>query len=377
MEFKEKKRDAFIDISKALAMISIIIAHSKIVYVQNIMYMYMVPAFFFFAGFVFNYTDKTIDFPYFRTYFIKKIIANWVPFVQYSAMFILLHNAFIRIGIYTTDPLFATVTAENQFASLWGGRVQQFYSFRDGIRQLVYALSFGITEEFTRPLWFLPALFVANIAFALIFFVYDKAKKHILNPVLVLFLFLLGYTTHLPRYISTGLVGVLFVYAGHLFRKNRQRVSYKFWMFAVSAVIVILMSRFTSLGMMSNKYTSPFTLILSSACGIYCILFAAKWIEKKCPFLSKHLAFYGRNTLMTLAFHLLFFKCISAIQILYYKADWIYLACYPVFHAELPWPILYSIIGIIGTYLIAFVYDQAMKRYKSRSKSCPISMIKK
>ena len=115
------KRDAVLDISKALAMISIIIAHSKMAYVKNVMYMYMVPAFFFFAGCVFNYKDKAFDFPYFWAFIKKKIIANWLPFLKYSVMYILLHNAFVWIGFYTTDQTFATVTAENGLSSIWGG----------------------------------------------------------------------------------------------------------------------------------------------------------------------------------------------------------------------------------------------------------------
>lgn len=358
-----------IDIAKALAMISIIVAHSKIIYVQNIMYMYMVPAFFFFAGYVFNYSDKTVDGSYCLTYARKKIAANWAPFVEYSALFILLHNVFLRIGIYTADPSFATLTAENEAASLWGGRVQELHTFRDGIGRLLRAATFDITEEFTRPLWFLPALFTANIAIVCVFFLSEKTKKRILEPLAVGVLFTVGYLTHLPRYISSGLVGVIFVYAGYLFRKNQKKIPYKLWLFIVSGGIVLYLSRRSTLGMISNVYTSPVTLLLSSACGLYCILCAAKWIEKNSAFLSKHLAFYGRNTLIALAFHLLFFKCVTVIQIVAYASDWIYLACYPVFHAQLPWPILYSVVGVAGTYLMALMDERVLKKGRDRIRN--------
>ena len=248
-----------------------------------------------------------------------------------------------------------------------GGRVQQIYHIRDVLEQCLRAATFAVTDEFTRPLWFLPALFTANLAIACVFLFTNNMKKPILKIIFVLGLFLMGYLTNLPRYISSGLVGVIFLYAGYLFRKNGDRIPFRFPLFILSAIIVAIMSKYTTVGMMSNKYTNPFTLMISSACGIYCIIYLAKLIEKSSPFLTNHLAFYGRNTLIALAFHLLFFKLITVMQIVYYKTDWLYLACYPVFHAEWPWAILYSLIGFAGTYLIAFAKEQIMKHFKNRS----------
>lgn len=112
--------------------------------------------------------------------------------------------------------------------------------------------------------------------------------------------------------------------------------------------------------MMYNTYTNPITLVITSILGIYMTLYFSKAIS--CMKIGNILKYFGRNTLIILATHLIFFKLINFIEVLIMNKELYLIASYPVFITENYWWILYSIVGISFTLLLNVLINK-IKQY--------------
>lgn len=352
----------YIDYAKAFGMFFIVVAHAYTPVLRNIGYMFMVPIFFILNGYVFNLKKQNIDFKYYKNFVLKKIKTLWLPFFIYSVLFILLHNVFLYFGIYTSNNQFLKLAQEHNQSVMWGNFITNFYTLKDMLLLIIKSATFKVIEQFSRPLWFIAALFTADIIYVTIIYISNKLKntmyKNIFILVAVLLIFALGYLTHFPRFISSGLVGVLLVYIGNKIKKYDEKIPYNIYLSILCCIIVIIMSRFTHVGMMGNTYTNPITFLISSLCGTYAILYISRKIDFNLSdknLFKRFLSFFGKNTFAILGLHLICFKIITLLQIIIYKDDWIYLACYPVYLINGVWTILYILVGISIPLILKFI----------------------
>ena len=93
------KRDASIDICKGIGIMLMVLGHSGIPQGGfDFIYMFHMPLFFFVSGYCFN--EKYLDTPI--AFVKKKIKGLWLPYVKYSLLFLLLHNLFCYLHIYSS-----------------------------------------------------------------------------------------------------------------------------------------------------------------------------------------------------------------------------------------------------------------------------------
>lgn len=168
--------------------------------------------------------------------------------------------------------------------SQWSTLVTNYYGIFDIFKLILKALTFGITEQFTRPLWFIPALFVANISFVIIQLICNLIKnkklRKILEFIIITVVVIVGYKTHMPRYISNGLSGLYYLYIGYLCRKNTNKINYNMFVSIILTITLVLIAPYSHISMMSNPYPNFLSFLVVPFIGIYVIIYISKLIEK-------------------------------------------------------------------------------------------------
>lgn len=105
-----KKYNPTFAIMKGIAIISVVIGHCSFnPFIEDFVNQYHLAVFFFVAGYFFKtkYLSNT------KMFVSKRMKSLYVPFVSFCLTFLLLHNFFYRIDLYSTPLTFS--------ASVWGG----------------------------------------------------------------------------------------------------------------------------------------------------------------------------------------------------------------------------------------------------------------
>ena len=136
-------RNCALDIAKAICIILMVIGHSGCPdYLHRFIYMFHMPCFFFISGYLLN--DKYLT--NLKTGLWKKIKGSYYPFVKWSVIFLLLHNAFAYLHIYDAS-----------------------YSLKEIAIKFVRILTMTGSEQLLGGFWFLISLCWASIATILLF----------------------------------------------------------------------------------------------------------------------------------------------------------------------------------------------------------------
>ena len=124
-----KKRDVTIDLIKGLCIFLMVAGHAQIP-CKSFIYLFHMAVFFMASGFV--YRDSTSDNLSSVWKGIKKRVKGlWLPFVIANFIFVLLNNYFIKINVYTDNPLiFDYVTGKHM-------ELSSFYSLREQIKYIL------------------------------------------------------------------------------------------------------------------------------------------------------------------------------------------------------------------------------------------------
>lgn len=265
------------------------------------------PLFFFISGFLFNfgkYADSATDFV--RVKF-RSLIVPYFLFALLTCLFYCL-----------LDTAYQPVVTNIEFCE-----PNTFYR----IYSIFYAL--GPLISYNPPLWFLPCLFVTELLF------YGFAKRYYTEPrKLTFWLIAIGiigyiyamYTPfRLPWNADVALTAVVFYGAGDLFKRfveseisfgvhSKLRSDSKFIKFffrynSIFTVVLIFLNflyiiyllKFPKTDIMYMnilQYGSFFSYYLLAFLGTFAYVFSFKKIGS-----SKILEYYGRNSIIVLAFH--------------------------------------------------------------------------
>ena len=130
-------RNPTLSIAKALCIILMVVGHSGCpAYLHDWIYLFHMPCFFLISGYLLK--DRYID--NLKLAVRKRLKGLWIPYVKWSILFLLLHNAFYRIGLYPN-----------------------IYSFKEIIIKACKTLVFYGSEQLLWPFWFLSASLVASM----------------------------------------------------------------------------------------------------------------------------------------------------------------------------------------------------------------------
>ena len=270
----KQERVAWIDISKAIGILLVVLGHMNIpVVLSKLIFSFHMPLFFYISGFLFNakkYSDHV------NILFTSRAKSLLWPFFTFTLLSIII--------ILRTDKNF-----------LYN------FNFIDFLRG---------NKSPNTPLWFLTALFSVEIIFVLLIKLTANRFKLFL---LVLLLFGLGiYNAYVFKFnfilnLTIALVALFYFWLGWFsksininnFSVNKYTVV---WIILLAASLIILANSNSRLDMYSFNYGYLPITIVSSILGICLTLIVSK-VFLKSNLIAKIMSFIGRNTLTILGVH--------------------------------------------------------------------------
>ena len=302
-----KVRDGFIDVVNGIAIIAIVFSHIGIAMptfslfrLEAFLYsMWYVPVFFVLAGFYLK--DEKLQRPVLFT--IGKIKSLYLKTLYFYIPAVLLHNIFLKIGVYATDVDY-------------GGKKVVLYSSFDFVKKIAQTIFLAGREPIVGPLWFAYVLFIALVGYSIISAVVGKFFKDdqywVVKGLVCFFLAMISniltqkYALTLNR-LSNSVSVMFLIYIGQLVNV-RLRLSYQSGIAAVGAGLLFFheVVYHGGIGLNNNAFNGVFHLFCGGVASVYLFLYLAKKIEQS--FCGKILAKIGQCSFSIMALHLLCFK---------------------------------------------------------------------
>lgn len=321
-----KERSCYIDILKAIGIISIVIGHSSSGLLNSFVYSYHIMIFFFVVGMCF--TEDNASNP---GAFIGKRILNLLKLsAKYNTFFLLIHNFLVRLNITTG-----------------------FLSMREIFEALFYPLIFVYSENFLGAFWFIPMFIVGILIFAVNFsFTNKKRNKDFFNAISAIIwaaiaLFMNRAGMQFAYHIQTSLLAIPLIYAGYYYSQWKGRCER--WINAyggvVAAIILLLILKYAGrIELSDNQIISVWLFYPTTLIAIYFCLCFGKVIEKTgC---SNCVVLIGRNSFCIMGLHFLAFKLVDFFYCMFFNiTDVTILSRFP--NSGFPIDIVYWFAGVI------------------------------
>lgn len=315
------------------------------------------PLFFFISGCFFKveYLNRPLQ------YVRKRLRRLWIPFIFLTTVVSVFHNEFFTLHLY--GPL----SESNTSAAVYP------YVGNESILAVVNGLRFYCTEQLLSPLWFLPSLFYAGCASWCILRVrrffhsrYIYAGSYLILAVAVTLFYLSGFVSRGLNAISgVNAFATLMFLLGYDIRPfiMRAEIYRRRW---ITLALIMLMSvalffhqDIFGHGNLAIAFSWPLFL-LTSLCGIYIIIGISR--ELLSTRLVRILCLIGNNSLAIMVLHLLCFKIVTLIIILFegFGVEW--LAQFPVLHRNISewWTLVYISVGVI----VPVLFNCCMKKMR-------------
>ncbi len=341
------KRNTVISICKGIAIILMVMGHAECPsLISNFIYIFHMPLFFITAGYFFS--RKYMDDPW--SFCVKRIKGLYFPFLKWSLVFLLLHNLWFEIGLL------------NEEYGNWTGGVTHPYGWQEFFKRLfliVTSMS-GYDEFMAGAFWFFRGLLVASILFLLIYKLIDSRTK--LSPVwgvvtvcliaLAFQTYRLGFGFRISTIANGGLRdvwGMFFFGIGVLYRQLEQRIGCRWWVSLLCLGVLCIGAWQHWCGMNNNgTLRDLLTLPLTGCAGFLLTRHVAGLIDAAGGVVARLLTYIGNNTIYIFVFHIMSYKVVSFLKILWYDLDPAQIGCHMVIHynnhEDLFW-LLYTVVG--------------------------------
>ncbi len=365
-------RDTTFSILKGLAIILVVVCHSGAPsFVNDFIFQFHVPAFFFCAGYFFSDSNLTNV-----GGFLGRRVKNlYVPFVKWSLLFLVLHNLFFLTGLLSEQ--YGNASGGVLHPYTWTGFFQRVWS-------VVFNMS-GYDEFICGTFWFFRTLFIGSIGFLVLMLLFrklrptDTMQKTAALVAVVAFLLILwkiGAGLKVTGVAGGGyreLLAIIFMSGGYLFRKYKDSIRAN-WLFGfVCLVVTVLGACFfpSNMGYTAN-FGQFFSLLLPAGAGFGLLYYISLQLNRSDNGVKAALVYVGDRTLYIFVFHLLAFKLVSAVKIAVEGLPWGMMGC----HTVIPpgegnlWWVLYTIVGVAVPLGCLKLYNDAASRIDLSYTSC-------
>ena len=265
------KRDNKIDILKGIAILLMVLGHTRFAGTQFI-YMFHMAVFFMASGyFIKDESSETIT--SIKNSIIKKIKGLWIPCVIWNTLYTFGNNVFLSINIYTADESIRAYLDPSLVS------INKTLSIKEMGINIAKGLLMAGHTELGGAFWFLRVLLYISISYLIIDFIFKKLLKNN-NKVLIaqgitsaVFL-AIGYIMSLKN-IEIFATDRCFscyclYYIGKLLSKIKTK-DLKIWqmslMSALGCTIVIILSYFGTISIGENSYVNPVFMLTASIGG--------------------------------------------------------------------------------------------------------------
>lgn len=342
---EQNNRIRYMDILKGLAIIMVVMGHCD-AKGGKLIYLFHMPLFFFISGYFYNKNYS------FKVILKKRIKSLYLPFLKYEILFLILHNIFYKLDIY----------------SLNSNSPIGKYSFQAALNRLFHILLFDGSEMLLSPFWFLTCLFVTTLIFTIIVKTTDKIKpKCYIRTIFILALSVLGY--YLTKYninigfsyfckeiLNVSLVSLLFFYIGFIYKKYENKVAISKILVAIAFLLLCVGAKFNfKVDMRVNLYSNFLIFIFEAILGIYFMVALTKMLDNT-KFKFTFLNYAGKNTITIMALQLISFKIISLIQVKLYNLPLSRIGGFGNIYNKKLWWIAYTVIGVVLPCIIKYIY---------------------
>lgn len=345
----QQKHYTEISATKGILIILMVIGHSGAPkWLAEPLSLVRMPCFFLISGFLFK--EKYLD--EIRNYVTRKVKGLYIPFIKWSFIFLLLHNLFYYLNIYSIS-----------------------YNINDYKHKIFQILTMTGSEQLLGGFWFLKELLYASIfslfTFKLITSINKKLSIRVLlttSLVFALFSIMYSYANFkIPTIGSKTLLATSYFIVGYAFHKinmiytniNKRGIGiFLFTVFVISSLYVK--------GSMENKGISIIPYFAVSIIASVSTIYLTKYIT---GYLMKILDYVGKNTLYILIFHFLSFKIVSLFILMIENLPYTNLSTFPVLEDRngFMW-VIYTIIGVVVPLLIKQAMDKLSYSCKGISK---------
>lgn len=369
------KRNTIISIIKASGIILMVMGHAEVPnLLSNFIYVFHMPLFFIAAGYFFS--RRNMDNPW--EFCQRRIKGLYLPFLKWSIFFLLIHNLLFKVGLM------------NELYGNWTGGVTHPYTLNVFFKRLfmiVTSMS-GYDEFMAGAFWFFRGLLVASILFLIFSKVIDRYTGLSLPKVALIvcglallinayrFGFGVKFTT-IPNGGLRDIWGLFFFGIGVVYRHLEQRIGDRYWLTALSLVVLGTGAWNHFCGMNNNgQMIDLLTLPLTGIAGWLVMHHLASIVDAREGRLRDMLIFIGDNTLYIFVFHIISFKVVSALKIMWYGLDWQQIGCHMVIHynnhTDLFW-VLYTIAGVgipmLGLRLYHAIRESGFVRFGLKARN--------
>jgi fucose 4-O-acetylase-like acetyltransferase len=334
------------NVAKAFAICLIVLGHSftetSNSAIRAFVYLFHVPLFFIISGFFFK--DHYLRAP--KDFVLGRLRRLWIPFLLWSVPFILLHNIFFNLQIYSPEATFRGATVP-------------YYSIADTFVRLAKLIFFQESEQLLGGFWFLPCLFFTAIIFFCFFFISNKLRNSYALPILCVLGFILGNFMFynkvnfplIPYDFRLFLITTLLFFIGFLYKKYEHLVpinSYFSLLCLLLLVFVVMIGHYKIDSINSTVGYLPkaiLYLVFTPILGTYMTLYLSKIISRYR--IADFFDYIGRNTITILALHFLSFKLVSLIIVHSENLNRFEIASFPVIPNHDGWFLAYFLAGVL------------------------------
>lgn len=297
IERLQENRDNFLDIFKAIAIVSIVVGHAPVhIMLVKFVYTYHIMAFFFAVGFALK-PEKIQNMSDVYQYIGRSVYKNLKYFFLYACLFALLHNTFLKMGILAGD----------------------YYSKFDVVKISILGFAFYGAETFMGAFWFIPVMLVSVIISVSLLHItarlkWNKLVNIILFAGLTLFALLLYQkNTRLTYFIQVSFLALPVIVAGYFAKKYwhtlSRLVTWYGGLIAAGIVLVVLKETGQMIELSKNEILSIPMFYPVTFLGIYFCLAFAKVLDRGSG--RRLIGYIGRNTYHIMALHFTSFKLLD------------------------------------------------------------------
>ena len=159
-------RNSRLDTIKGLAIVAMVLGHSGAPFTP-FLYLFHMAIFLIASGYCFN-SDYSNDIEKVRAFIIRRIKGLYVPYLFWTILFLLCHNLFIKINIYTNNPIISEYVSEEYVV------LKDYLSIQTIPRNLMYALIMNCNTQLGGAFWFFYTLLIISVGYCLIDFILNR-----------------------------------------------------------------------------------------------------------------------------------------------------------------------------------------------------------
>jgi fucose 4-O-acetylase-like acetyltransferase len=212
-------RNLSIDIIKGIGIFCMVAGHSGSPFTKFV-YLFHMAIFFIASGYC--YKSENSDSSILMFGFIKKkIMKLWFPYVLWNAIYSCLHNFFLKINVYTDNPLLLEYVSGTYI------RTTEYWTIIDVLKSIFKGILLHGGTQMGAAFWFIAVLIELSITYCMVDFIIKRILKKSdtskIQFIVSIFFLSLGYGCYIMNLSFWGINRVLSYYVlfhgGYMLRK--------------------------------------------------------------------------------------------------------------------------------------------------------------